>query len=406
MTEKPCPTLELKAEARDQRLDWQPLSETAEPPQARSSLPHLRGGVVDDPVTGRSHPLEPMAQLRTAVLMKTDIAESTPSFRARLTADLEVLQMEHHAFVARHAADLGGRILKPTGDGFWLEFPSVTAAARSAIAMQEELSSAQPSRTDRLSMRVVIGLGDIAEQDSDVAGEVMALIARIEGVTPAEEIYITAAARLALVQAEVQTALVEDFHLKGFDEPIPIYRVELRHRTRIIPNTYVLISDVRGFTQFVETASVLAVEGMLNTLDALISRIRREFGGVARLSVGDSYYLTFAEASQLMAAAERLSADWNATSREVRFNCAINIALHRGRICAFRSFLYGDGILIAGRVQEASHQVLADGDGGVFVTSAVRDDLVATPWQSRLQPVAVKLRGARYSAMDIWRLVP
>ena len=62
--------------------------------------------------------------------------------------------------------------------------------------MQEELSLARPSEgTDRLSIRVVIGLGDITEQDSDVpAGEAMALITRIEDITPAEEMYITAAA--------------------------------------------------------------------------------------------------------------------------------------------------------------------------------------------------------------------
>ena len=112
-----------------------------------------------------------MTPLRTAILMKTDIAGSTPSFRALLAADLQALQIEHRAFVARHAADLGGRILQPTGDGFWLEFPSVTAAARSAVAMQEELSLARPSKgTDRLSIRVVFGLGDIAVQDNDVSG--------------------------------------------------------------------------------------------------------------------------------------------------------------------------------------------------------------------------------------------
>lgn len=61
---------------------------------------------------------------------------------------------------------------------------------------------ARPSEgTDRLSIRVVIGLGDITEQDGAVTGEVMALITRIEDITPAEEIYITAAARLVLAAA-------------------------------------------------------------------------------------------------------------------------------------------------------------------------------------------------------------
>jgi class 3 adenylate cyclase len=241
--------------------------------------------------------------------MKTDIAGSTPSFRALLATDLQALHGEHRAFVAHHASVFGGRILKPTGDGFWLEFPSVTAAARSAIVMQEALSLSHPSKgTDRLSIRVVIGLGDIAEQGNDIAGEVMALITRVEDLTPAEEIYMTVAARLALTPAEVQTALVENFHLKGFEETVAIYRVEQRHRTRVISDAYLLICDLRGFTRFTRSAPITVVESVLNTLDALISEIRRDFGGVIRLNVGDSYCLTFADASRLMAAAERLSA--------------------------------------------------------------------------------------------------
>ena len=50
----------------------------------------------------------------------------------------------------------------------------------------------------------------------------------------------------------------------------------------------------------------------------------------------------------------------------------------------FRSFLYGDGVRVALRVQEASQEVLADSEGGVFVTSLVRDNLSESPWYSRL----------------------
>jgi adenylate cyclase len=124
-----------------------------------------------------------MTALRTIVLMKTDIAGSTPRFRALLAADQQAVLHDHQAFVANHAASQGGKIFKATGDGFWLEFASVTAAARSAIAMQEALRLAQPNKGDqRLSMRVVIGLGDVAVLDSDLIGELLALIVRVEAI--------------------------------------------------------------------------------------------------------------------------------------------------------------------------------------------------------------------------------
>jgi class 3 adenylate cyclase len=346
-----------------------------------------------------------MTPLRTIVLMKTDIAGSTPRFRALLAADQQAVLQDHQAFVENYAAGQGGKIFKPTGDGFWLEFASVTAAARSAIAMQEALRLAQPNKGDeRLSMRAVIGVGDVAVTDSDLIGELLALIVRIEAITPADEIYITPAARLALFAAEVQTMLVDNFMLKGFAEPIAVYRVQQRHRTHVLAGAYILSSDLRGFTAVTELESVATVERILDTLDALNHAVATEFGGTIRYSIGDSYCLTFPEASQAIAAAERLSLDWQAASRDGQFGCPINIALHRGKISAFRSFLYGEGMWVAQRVQHASLKVLGRGEGGVFVTAAVRDDLPDGILRSRLQPVALQLQDVHPPGLALYRL--
>src|SRR5438045_3209209 len=110
-----------------------------------------------------------MTALRVAVLMQTDIAGSTPRLRALPVEAQQSLLRDHREFVTRHAAGQKGRVTRSAGDGFWLEFPSVTAAARSAMAMQEALRLAQPIRgDDRLSMRVVIGLGDIGELGGEI----------------------------------------------------------------------------------------------------------------------------------------------------------------------------------------------------------------------------------------------
>jgi len=74
-----------------------------------------------------------MNPLRTTVVMKTDISGSTARFHQLLAADLQALLSEHRDFLARHAAEHDGRIMKGAGDGYWLEFPSVTGAAKAAI---------------------------------------------------------------------------------------------------------------------------------------------------------------------------------------------------------------------------------------------------------------------------------
>ena len=241
--------------------------------------------------------------------MKTDISGSTSRFRELLAADLQALLSEHRDFLARHAAEHDGSIIKGAGDGYWLEFPSVTSAAKAAIAMQEALRLAQLNRgDDRLAIRIVIALGDIAVQDGDFIGDAFALAARVEAVTPADEIYLTTAARLAITSAEIQTALVENFVFKGFAERMPIYRIEQRHRTRVIADTYILFSDLEGFGTMLDAGPASAtVERILDALDAVTRGIAQEFGGTVRFNLGDSYCVTFTDAAQAIAGAERLT---------------------------------------------------------------------------------------------------
>jgi class 3 adenylate cyclase len=247
-----------------------------------------------------------MNPLRTTVIMKTDVGGSTARFHELLAADLQALLAEHRAFLARHAGECGGSITKVAGDGHWLEFPSVTAAAKAAIAMQEELRLAQPNRGDeRMAIRIVIALGDIALHDGDFIGEAFALATRIEAVTPPDEIYLTAAARLALTSAtEIQTALVEMFEFKGFAEATPVYRIQQRHRTRTITDTYILFLDLKGFGTVMDAEPAgAAVERILDKLDAVTRRIARQHDGQIRFNLGDSYCITFAEAGQAIAGA-------------------------------------------------------------------------------------------------------
>src|SRR6516225_10065806 len=254
-----------------------------------------------------------MNPLRTTVIMKTDISGSTSRFRELLAADLQTLLGDHRDFLARHAAEYDGQIIKAAGDGFWLEFPSVTGAAKAAIDMQEALRLAQLNRgDDRLAIRIVIALGDIAVQDGDFIGDAFALATRVEAVTPPDEIYLTAAARLALTPAEIQTALVENFAFKGFAEPMPVYRIERRDRTRIFADTYILFSDLRGFGRMMDAGPTSAtVERILDALDALTRRSAQELGGTIRFNLGDSYCVTFDEAAQAIAWAERLTRNWD-----------------------------------------------------------------------------------------------
>src|SRR5262245_59274064 len=347
-----------------------------------------------------------MNPLRTTVVMKTDISGSTSRFRELLAADLQVLLGDHRDFLARHAAEQGGQIIKGAGDGHWLEFPSVTGAAKAAIEMQEALRLAQPNRgDDRLAIRIVIALGDIAVQDGDFIGGVFALATRVEAVTPPDEIYLTAAARLALTPAEIQTALVESFAFKGFAEPMPVYRIERRDRTRITADTYILFSDLSGFGRMMDAGPTSAtVERILDALDALARGTAQELGGTVRFNLGDSYCVTFTEAVQAIAWAERLTRSWEAILHQEQFGCTISVGLHRGTLYTFRSFLYGRDVWIASQLQSASAKLLGSGEHGIFVSGAVRSALFGTPSHNRLQPVTLLPLPRSLAGIEVYRL--
>ena len=82
-------------------------------------------------------------------------------------------------------------------------------------------------------------------------------------MTPADSIYLSASAWFAVNRAEVRTAFVNHFDLKGFDEAVPVYRVVESQRTQVYRNQFALMADLRGFTHVTETAPLTTVEEII-----------------------------------------------------------------------------------------------------------------------------------------------
>src|SRR5262245_21137607 len=213
--------------------------------------------------------------LRTTAIMKTDIRDSTVQFRMLPEVDLETLLTEHRQFVSRLAKAHHGRIVE--ADGFWLVFPSVTAAALAAMNMQEELRLAQPGKGDaRVAMRIVLTVGDVLEREGALVGDAVILAARIETITPPDEIYMSMSAWQAANKAELRAAFVETFTFKGFPEPLAVYRIEQTHRMRVVPDQYIVVTDLR-FGTIVGESSLRVVERILDGLLDLVSRVCADF---------------------------------------------------------------------------------------------------------------------------------
>ena len=119
-------------------------------------------------------------------------------------------------------AEYGGRIVKTTGDGTLIEFPSAVDAVQSAVDVQRLL------RDHRLELRIGINLGDVIVDDDDIYGDGVNVAARIEGLAEPGGISVSGS-----VHEQVKDKLDLRFddtgpqEVKNIDEPVRVYRISL-----------------------------------------------------------------------------------------------------------------------------------------------------------------------------------
>lgn len=107
-------------------------------------------------------------------LMGLDEAGTAQAMRAHRTAVDPI--------VRRH----GGRIVKNTGDGVLLEFPSIVAAVECAVSVQATMAERNTHLPEdrRMLFRIGINLGDVLIDGDDILGDGVNVAARLEGIAP------------------------------------------------------------------------------------------------------------------------------------------------------------------------------------------------------------------------------
>jgi adenylate cyclase len=138
----------------------------------------------------------------------------------------------HAAFKAHRSAvypiilNHGGRIVKNTGDGFLLEFPSIVGATEAAIAMQAlmaERNNHLPA--DRaMQFRLGVHMGDVMADEDEVFGEDVNIAVRLEGVAAPGGVAVSAKA-YSEAGRHLSAALVDagSYRFKNIEEPINVW---------------------------------------------------------------------------------------------------------------------------------------------------------------------------------------
>jgi adenylate cyclase len=128
------------------------------------------------------------------------------------------------ALVAQH----GGRLVKSTGDGVLLEFPSVVDAVECAVAVQAMMAERNLGvPEDRLMLfRIGINLGDILIEGDDILGDGVNIAARLESIAEPGGICVSDDA-YRQVLGKVSAQFVDDGEqqLKNISRRVRVYRV-------------------------------------------------------------------------------------------------------------------------------------------------------------------------------------
>jgi TolB-like protein len=128
------------------------------------------------------------------------------------------------ALVEKH----GGRLVKSTGDGVLLEFPSVVDAVECCVAVQEVMAQRNEGvPVDRqMLFRIGINLGDILIEGDDILGDGVNVAARLEGIAEPGGICLSSTA-YEHVRGKVAVEFTDlgEQTLKNIARPIRAYAI-------------------------------------------------------------------------------------------------------------------------------------------------------------------------------------
>jgi len=143
----------------------------------------------------------------------------------------ERLKAHRRELIDPKVAEHRGRVVKTTGDGFLIEFPSVVDAVRCAVEVQQSMveRNADVAPEKRIEFRVGINLGDIIIDGDDIYGDGVNIAARLEGLAEPDGLCVS-----RKVRDEVRDKLdlaFEDMgeqQVKNITRPVRVFRIVAR----------------------------------------------------------------------------------------------------------------------------------------------------------------------------------
>jgi adenylate cyclase len=167
---------------------------------------------------------------RLTAILAADVVGYSRLMGANEVGTLQSLQKHQAELIAPEIANRSGRIVKLTGDGILVEFPSVVNAVEAACTIQRAMPerNADVPEDRRIEFRIGINLGDVIVEGDDLFGDGVNVAARIEGIARPGGIAVSQS-----VHEHIGNKLDLNFHdrgdeaLKNIERPVRVYDIIL-----------------------------------------------------------------------------------------------------------------------------------------------------------------------------------
>src|SRR5262249_112100 len=132
-------------------------------------------------------------QRRLAAIVSADVAGYSRLMGQDESRTLAALKAHRRELIDPKIAEYGGRIVKTTGDGLLLEFPSVVDAVRCAVDMQRGMAERNVGvpADQRIDFRIGMNVGDIIIDGDDMYRDGINVAARLQALAEPGEIYVS-----------------------------------------------------------------------------------------------------------------------------------------------------------------------------------------------------------------------
>ena len=170
------------------------------------------------------------SQRRLAAILAADVVGYSRLMGLDENGTLSTFKAHRRELVDAKIAEHQGRIVKLTGDGFLVEFPSVLNAVAGATEIQHKMHdrNAEVPADRRIEFRIGINLGDIIIEDDDIFGDGVNIAARIESMARPGGVAVSGSVRDSLGNRfALEFEDTGEQTLKNIERPVRIYNVNL-----------------------------------------------------------------------------------------------------------------------------------------------------------------------------------